>query len=249
MIKKLSLLAAVAALAACNGGGDGNTSSTAANDAPITPVAPPQGGDWTQVVTQTPQGGMLMGNPDAKVKVIEFASMTCPHCANFSQNGEPKLVENFVKTGQVSYEFRNFVTNPLDLTMSLVARCAGATPAFFKLTSQMFADQKAIFEKVQTVPAAEQQQLQTLPPAQQFQRMAQFAGLQEWAAQRGLPSAKTSACLSNQGEVDKLVQMSSDAVSQYNISGTPSFVINEQLADQTTTWETLEPAIREALGS
>ncbi|WP_205479188.1 thioredoxin domain-containing protein [Sphingomonas arenae] len=246
MIKKLSLLAAAAALSAC-GGGDGNTLN-ATNDAPITPVAAPNGGDWTQMVTQTPEGGMLMGNPDAKVKVIEFASMTCPHCAEFSAKGEPQLVDKYVKTGQVSYEFRNFVRDPLDLTMSLVARCAGPNPTFFKLTSQLFADQKAVFERVQAIPADQQQALQTLPAGQQFQKMAEFAGLPAWAAQRGLPSAKTSACLSDQATVDRLVQMTSDGTSQYNLTGTPSFVINGQLAEQTATWETLEPAIREALG-
>ena len=248
MIKKLSLLAAIGLLAACNSGGEGNATASS-NDAPITPIAPPNGGDWTQMVTQTAEGGMLMGNPDAKVKLIEFGSMTCPHCAEFGEKGVPALVDKYVKTGQVAFEFRNYVRDPLDLTMSLVARCAGATPAFFKLTEQMFGDQKTIFERIQAVPAAEQQKLQTLPPAQQFQSMARFAGLQEWAAQRGLPSAKTSACLSNQSEVDRLVQMTSDATSQFNISGTPSFVINGQLAEETATWEALEPKIREALGS
>ena len=245
MIKKLSLLAAATALSAC-GGGDGNTTATTSN-APITPVAAPNGGDWTQTVTQTPEGGMLMGNPDAKVKVIEFASMTCPHCAEFSAQGEPQLVEKYVKTGQVSYEFRNFVRDPLDLTMSLIARCSGPNPTFFKLTSQMFADQKAIFERVQAVPAAQQQALQTLPAGQQFQKMAEFAGLPAWAAQRGLPSSKTNACLADQGTVDRLVQMTSDGTSQYNLQGTPSFVVNGELV-QGSTWELLEPAIREALG-
>lgn len=246
MIRKLSLLAATATLAAC-GSTDGN-STAATSNAPITPVAAPNGGDWTQTVTQTPEGGMLMGNPDAKVKVIEYASMTCPHCAEFSATGEPQLVDRYVKTGQVSYEFRNFVRDPLDLTMSLIARCAGANPTFFKLTSQMFADQKGIFERVQAVPAAQQQALQGLPPGQQFQQMAQFAGLPAWAAQRGLPSSRTNACLADQGTVDRLVQVTSDGTSQYSLQGTPSFIVNGELV-QGSTWELVEPAIREELGS
>jgi protein-disulfide isomerase len=154
-----------------------------------------------------------------------------------------------VKTGQVSYEFRNFVRDPLDITMSLIARCAGATPQFFQLTNAMYADQKSMFDRLQTVPQQQLQALQNQPPAQQFQAYAKLAGLQEWAAQRGLPSGKTSQCLANQQEIEKLVQMNSDAVSQYNIPGTPSFVINGELAPETATWEALEPKLRAAVGS
>lgn len=251
-MKKLALLAAATLLAGC-GGGQGNDTAASGNAAPITPIAAPNNGDWTQMVRQTPEGGMLVGNPDAKVKVVEFSSMTCPHCANFSANGEPKLVDQYVKTGQVSFEFRNFVRDPLDITMALIARCAGATPQFFTLTKAMFADQKAIFERLQAVPPAQLQQLASLPPAQQFQRYAQFAGLQEFAAQRGLPSAKTSQCLANQQETEKLVQMNSDAVSNYQLSGTPTFLINNKVVEmpnvaEADVWKTLEQRIRDELG-
>lgn len=253
MIRKLSLLAAAATLAAC-GGNEGNSTATANTDAPITPIAAPQGGDWTQMVTQTPAGGFLMGNPEAPVKVVEFASMTCPHCAEFSREGEPKLVEEYVKSGRVSYEFRNYVMNPIDVTMSLVARCAGATPAFFKLTSQMYAEQKNILDRFQAVPPAELQALQAMPAGQQSQRIARLAGLQEWAAQRGLPSARTSQCLTNQAELDRLVQMASDTTTQFpDFRGTPAFVINGEMTEGPsqgqTPWQALEIDIREALGS
>lgn len=91
--------------------------------------------------------------------------------------------------------------------------------------------------------------MQSLPPAQQFQRMAQFAGVQEWAAQRGLPSGKTSQCLANQAEIDKIVQMNSDASSSYDIAGTPTFLVNGELvrpAAGQTNWQALEAAIKAA---
>lgn len=221
----------------------------AQNDSPaVAPVQAPNG-DWTKLVSQTSEGGMLMGNPQAKVKVVEFGSMTCSHCAEFSKEGEPKLVEQ-VKTGNVSFEFRNYVRDPLDITMALIARCAGATPQFFTLTDGMFADQKNIFDRLQAVPQDQLAAVQGLPPAQQFQRMAQFAGVQEWAAQRGLPSSKTGQCLANQAEIDRLVQMVSDSTTQYNIQGTPTFLINGEVVDikpGQKHWDALEPAIREAL--
>ena len=249
-MKKIALLVAVSLLAACNNGS--STNGTAADNTPLTPVAAPNGGDWTQMVRQTAEGGMLMGNPNAPVKVVEFSSMTCPHCAHFSENGQPPLVNNYVKTGQVSFEFRNFVRDPFDITMALIARCAGATPQFFTTTDALFKNQTAAFERIQAAPQAELQQLANLPPAQQFQRYAQYAGLQEFAAQRGLPSAKTSQCLANQQETEKLVQMNSDAVSNYQLSGTPTFLINNKVVDmpgvaENDVWKTLEQRIRDAL--
>ena len=67
-----------------------------------------------------------MGNPNAEVKLVEFGSMTCPHCAEFDEQGGKPLIDNYVKNGQVSFEFRNFVRDPFDMTASLIARCGGA---------------------------------------------------------------------------------------------------------------------------
>jgi protein-disulfide isomerase len=246
-MKKLTLLAAALLMSACGDKGADNTAAT--SNEPLTPIAAPNGGDWTKTVAQTAEGGMLLGNPNAKVKLIEFGSMTCPHCAEFSEKGSKKLTDEYVKSGQVSWEFRNFVRDPVDITMSLIARCAGATPQFFTLTESMYADQAAIFERYQATPPAQLQGLQSLPAAQQFQQIAKLAGLQEWAAQRGLPSGRTSQCLANQGEIERLVRMQTEAVDQFNVPGTPAFVINGELATETATWEALEPKLREALGS
>ncbi|GAA4023603.1 hypothetical protein GCM10022280_25450 [Sphingomonas swuensis] len=247
-MNKLMLGLAVSALAL--GASACKQEPTAQNDNPAAAPVQAPNGDWTKLVTQTTEGGMLMGNPQAKVKVVEFASMTCSHCADFSREGEPSLVEQYVKNGNVSFEFRNYVRDPLDMTASLITRCAGATPQFFTLTNALFADQKTVFEKLQSAPQDRLQALQTLPPGQQFQQMAQLSGLQEWAAQRGLPSGKTSQCLANQAEIDRLVQMLSDASTQYDIPGTPTFLVNGDVVDikvGTPTWQQLEAGIKKAL--
>ena len=241
----LTAAAAVLAVAGCDAE-QGNTGSNVSSE-PIEAVPPPEGGDWSQMVTQTPEGGYLMGNPNADVKLIEFASMTCPHCATFAETGFDPLVNDYVKTGRVAFEFRNFVRDPLDITMALLARC-GEPGRFFPMTEAMFENQEQFFQAVQSAPAEQQQALAQQPPAQQFAGYARLAGLQQWAAQRGLPSARQQQCLTNQAEIDRLVQTSSDAVAQYSIPGTPAFAINGELAENATTWETLEPAIREALG-
>ena len=86
-----------------------------------------------------------------------------------------------------------------------------------------------------------------VPPNRIFVEAANIAGLQQWAAQRGLPSAQANTCLANQAEVDKLVQIQTDAVSNFNVPGTPAFVINGKLVESASAWETLEPKLREAL--
>jgi protein-disulfide isomerase len=247
-MKKLTF--AVAASLLVLGAAGCKKQPTAANEgSQPAPVQAPNG-DWTKLVSQTSEGGMLMGNPQAKVKVVEFGSMSCSHCAEFSKEGEPKLVDQYVKNGNVSFEFRNFVRDPLDISLSLITRCVGATPQFFDLTQAAYADQKSFFDKLQAVPQQELSGLQGMTPAQQFTKMAGYSGAQEWAAQRGLPSAKTSQCLTNQAEIDRLVQMVSDASSQYTIEGTPTFLINNEVVDiqpGTPTWDQLEGAIKKAL--
>jgi protein-disulfide isomerase len=244
----IALAAACFATAACNTEKGSNTTTTASG--PVKPVAPPKDGNWTTVVSETAAGGFLMGNPNATVKVVEFGSMTCPHCAEFDAEGMKPLIENYVKSGRVSLEFRNFVRDPYDVAASLVARCGGTT-SFFGLTRGLYADQRDWVTKIQSADPSSMQQIQNLPPNQQFGEIAKIAGFQDWAAMRGLPAEKTAACLANQSEVDRLVQMQNDAISAYDIPGTPSFLLNEELVKiepGSTPWQQLETKIKAALG-
>ena len=241
------ILGSAALLAtACNA--EKGTSNTTASEVTAAPVAAPNNGDWSTIVSKTAEGGFLMGNPNAKVKLVEFASMTCPHCAEFEEQGAKPLIENYVKKGLVSYEFRNFVRDPFDVTASLIARCGGEA-SFFGLTRGLFADQRGWLGKIQAADPAQMQALQTMPPAQQFATIAEMAGLKQFASMRGVPRAKAETCLANEAEVNQLVQMNSDAVSGFSIPGTPSFVINGALVESTANWEQLEPKIKEALAS
>lgn len=250
MIKRtlfLSLAVASFATAACNAEKGSETATK--NYGPIEPVAAPNNGDWTTVVSQTAEGGFVMGNPNASVKLVEFGSMTCPHCAEFDETGVKPLVDTYVKSGRVSYEFRNYVMNPYDMAASLVARCGGPT-SFFGLTRGLYAEQNEWIGKIQAADPQAMQRIQALPPQQQLPEIASIAGFQQWAAMRGVPAAKSAACLSSQAEVDRLVQMNSDAAA-YNIPGTPSFLLNGELVEikpGTPVWTQVESKIRDALG-
>jgi protein-disulfide isomerase len=241
----LASAVAVVALAGCNKNQGNNV---AANEqVSIKPVAPPPGGDWTQAVTATPAGGFLMGNANAKVKLIEYGSLTCPHCREFDEKGVPTLVDKYVKTGQVSWEFRNYVRDAFDLTASLIARCNGAK-GFFPLSRALYKDQPSWVAKIQATPPQQLETLQNLPQNQQFVQLGTVAGFQQWAAMRGVPEAKANQCLSNTSSVDQLVQMTSDATSQYpDFPGTPTFIVNGKMLEKTATWEALEPQLKDAL--
>lgn len=208
--------------------------------------------DWTSVVTATPAGGFVMGNPNARVKLIEFGSMTCPHCREFDAMGVPHLLAGYVEKGEVSWEFRNYVRDAFDVTASLVARCDGAK-SFFPLTRALYKDQDSWVAKVRQTPEDKLSPIHDLPPSREFVALANVAGFQQWGARHGVPVARSNQCLGKTASVEQLVQMASNAEKQFpDFKGTPSFVINGTLVDfgpitAEQVWPTLESKIQAAL--
>jgi protein-disulfide isomerase len=240
---------AALALAACKKTNDGGSSPAPANDSvTITQANPPPGGTWADVVNATSAGGYMMGNPNAKVKLLEIGSLSCPHCQKFEEEGAPKLIANYVKNGSVSWEFRPYVIHgAIDMAANLVATCNGVK-TFFPLTEALYKDQASWLGKVETTPQDKLSQIQNLPTNQVFVQMASLLGLQDWAAARGVPQAKSNQCLSDQKMIDRQVQITSDVNSQFpNFAGTPSFAINGKLLSETAGWDKLEPQLKDAL--
>jgi protein-disulfide isomerase len=236
---------AIDAIAGCK-----SKQGDAATNAPakVRQVTPPKGGDWSQLVNPTPAGGFVMGNPNAKVKLVEFGSMTCPHCREFDEKGASTLISKYVKTGKVSWEFRNYVRDGFDIAAALVARCNGAK-SFFPLTRALYKDQPNWVGRIQAAPESQLKAMQDLPPNRQFVALGKVAGFPQWAAARGLPQAKANQCLSNPRSVDQLVDMANDTTTQFpDFQGTPTFVINGTMLDRTATWEALEPQLKKAVG-
>jgi protein-disulfide isomerase len=243
-------LALALLLSACGGesGAGGNNSTNAAGGTSAAAVPAPKGGDWTETVSATPEGGFVMGNPNAKVKLVEFASLTCHVCQEFAVNGEADLIEKYVKTGQVSFEIRNFVRDAADLGAALLSRCGGARP-YFKLTDQLYAAQDEWIGKLQKMSPEVQQQLSELEPQQQVAAMAQQAGLVDFVRVRGVPTEKAQACLADQKALQQLVDMNQKSTAQYQIQGTPTFLINNEVVQNAANWTALEPELRKALGT
>jgi protein-disulfide isomerase len=244
----LTCAVAVAALAACNKNQNQNESAPAANETvTITQATPPPGGTWADVVNAT-SDGFMMGNPNAKVKLVEIGSLSCPHCKAFEDEGAPTLIEKYVKPGNVSWEFRPYVIHgPIDMAADLIVRCNGVK-TFFPLAQGLYKDQATWMAKVEAAPQDKLNQIQNLPTNQVFVEMANVLGLQDWAAARGVPQAKSNQCLSDQKMINHEVQVTSNVNSQYpDFQGTPSFAINGTLLANTASWDKLRPQLDAAL--
>lgn len=206
-----------------------------------------QARDWTRSVARTADGAFVQGNPNAKVKVVEYLSLTCPHCAHFEQEGIKPLTANYIRTGLVSYEVRHILFNSLDFTASIMARCNG--PAFFfSVTPTVFAQQtKWMTQGIAWSKTAKG--LEKLKPEQALPVIAAGAGLDVLFASRGLPKAKANACLGNLAELQALASLARDAQENRGINATPTFVINGTRMEGAGTWANVEAALKAALAA
>lgn len=243
MSKLRYALAALPLMIAGCGDGAGNGVVTAD---PVANVAAPAGQAWVDTVAVTPEGGYRMGNPDAPIKLVEFGSRTCHVCAAFDAEAIEPLKAKYIATGKLSYEYRDYLRNPLDIAASLIGQCNGVEP-FFPLVHQMMAGQEAILAKAQAMDQAAAARIGALPPARQYTAYAEAVGLIDWAKQRGVAEPKVRQCLADTAKADALVAANAKASEQYQISGTPTFLINGRKAD-VISWAELEPLIRAAGG-
>ncbi len=202
--------------------------------------------DWLAVSAATPEGGFRLGNPDAKVKLVEFASLTCPHCRDFHAEAFEKIKAQYVASGNVSYEYRNFVLNGPDFVASLLARCQGAGP-FFGLLNSFYADQTSWIQPFTTLTPADQAKLQALPADQQLAMLGTLGKLDVYVRARGIPKARFDACLVDKGALNALETMRKQATDTYKLTGTPGFIINGTTQEGVFTWAQLEPKLQSAL--
>ena len=233
-MKRTLLLAILAAAAAIP-----------ATAAPAQPAAAPTQRDWTQTVVATPERGFRIGNPDAPVKVVEYLSLTCPHCAQFAREGTPQLIANYVRSGRVSLEYRNFVLNPIDATVSVLARCA--TPAnYFRMSEHLFATQAEWHGRVRDVVAAQREQINALPINERLARVADIGGLIAMAGQFGISADEARRCLTDEQSMFRISEIA-QAAEEMGVQGTPTFLINGTLVN-VNSWPEIEALIRQAGG-
>jgi protein-disulfide isomerase len=205
-------------------------------------AAPP---NWTRTVTTGANNAFVMGNPKAKVRVVEYLSYSCSHCAHFNAEATPVLKADYIAKGMVALELRNAVRDRYDMTASLLARCGGAA-RFFGNSDALFAAQDALMAKASVYESTSDAPAAT-PVNEALKGVARGAGLVELMAKRGYTSAQLDACLIDKRNQDAVLAMTREAWETRKIPGTPTILVNGE-ATAAGTWELVEPRIRSALG-
>jgi protein-disulfide isomerase len=160
-----------------------------------------------------------LGNPRAKVTVIEYASASCPHCARFNNEVFPAFKKKYIDTGKVHYVFREFLTEPVQFagTAFMIARCAG-DKKYFAVLDDVFRQQEAIYQSGDL-----------------------GGGLLKVASQFGMNKEQINACLDKK-EVDALNERLT-AADKAGIEATPTFLIGDKKLEGEQTLDELSAAI------
>lgn len=168
---------------------------------------------------------LILGNADAKVTIVEYASMTCGHCKQFHTKVLPDLKKKYVDTGKVRLVFREFPLDPRAFAASMLARCAGGDKTLPMIS--------ALFET-----QADWAYVKENPTPKLF----------EIAKQAGFTQESFDKCLTDQGLLDKLTAIRTRAAETFGVNATPTFYINGKKLTEPPTVEgfdkTLEPLLK-----
>jgi protein-disulfide isomerase len=235
---KLGRPIAIAALAAL--------ASLAAPPAQQANAAPPPrsgnslGTNWNGVIAVTRQGGYLVGNPNAAVKLIEYVSYTCPHCAEFEKEADTTLRMAFIANGKGSIEYRSLLRNKIDVAVTLLVTC-GSVSKFRGNHTAMLRGQERWFHG----PSQGEQQRWSSPDfATSMRAIANDLKLYDVMANRGYTRPQLDRCLMNREAANKLAAQTQFAVEELKVQGTPSFILNGQL-QEAHDWAALRPRLME----
>ncbi len=233
----------VLGLAACKKD-DAASSGPVAESSPLAKVAAPAGKAWNDMVEPSADGGMVMGNPAAPIKLVEYGSLSCPHCARMAAEGFPKLTSDYVPSGRVSLEYRSFAIHPIDVPMTMLVNCA-PKESFFPLVEQIYGNFDSLLGGAETKEAlANADKAMSLPENQRFIAVAAAQGLTPFFAARGISVDQSNTCLSNFAKANE-VAAHSKAYSDAGIDSTPTMFINGSKVEGNT-WAEVEAALQRA---
>ncbi len=200
---------------------------------------------WSSTVTTSPIGAFLVGNPAAKVRLVEYFSYTCHICADFAKAGSLPLKTGYVDRGLVLFEYRNLVRDPVDMTAALLARCGGPK-AFAGNHQAIFAAFPAFIAKVQKATEAQQKSWFEGTTAERARKIAAGTGLTALMRARGYTQAQIDAALDSEVAQAELTGMTNIGLNADRVQGTPSFFVNGRNAG-VTGWPALKSKLDLAL--
>lgn len=236
-MKKFIGIAAVA-VAAVAAGGWWLTSGNGAGAPGTTQLAPLAGS--AQAQTATPGSvdtsrviEMAVGAEDAPVTIVEYASFTCPHCANFNTGVYRQIHENYIETGVVRFIHREVYFDAFGLWAAMVARCGGPE-RYFGITDMLFEQQR---DWARAQPSAGQSESEAV--AEALRRIGRRAGMND---------AEINACLSDRDMATAMMEVYRVNAERDNVRATPSFMINGR-AYSNMSYADFEAAIAQARGN
>jgi protein-disulfide isomerase len=202
--------------------------------------------DWLNVVAPTADGGVRVGNPQAKVKLVEYFSTTCPHCAAFSKEAYPTILSKYVSGGQVSFEVRLALRDAIDLVAAKSARCA-APQRYFATLEDVMGTQSDWEPKAIDWVDAHRDELNGPNKDKAIHALLTGAGIEAIVGKHGVTPAALGACLTSKPINDALERSTNDAWNVRKIDGTPNFMINNVIQSTVYGWAGLEPLIQAAI--
>lgn len=192
-------------------------------------------------ITAGSDGSHIIGNPAARVKLVEYVSYTCPHCAHFAAELAGPLRTTYLPAGTVSVEIRHLVRDPVDMAMAVAANC-GAPARFVGRHEALMAAQGRFMSAAQATTAQQRQAWSAATPAQRLRHVADDVGVTAWMRERGFTAQQINACMADVALQQRLVRQTNAAIDA-GVQGTPSFAINGQLQADVHAWEQLRPLI------
>ena len=200
--------------------------------------------NWLRVSSRTAEGAIVIGNPAAKLKLVEYLSLTCPHCALMSGESMEPLKRDYIARGLVSFEVRHAVRDGYDFVASLLSRC-GPPADYLDAMETLFATQGEWESKAMAV--SDDPDFEKKSPAEKMAFAAHAAGFDSFFAKRGMTPKAYAACLADAGAQKQLGQMAAYAWERDKIAGTPSFVLNGVPLDGLAHWADLEAQLKAGL--
>ena len=164
----------------------------------------------------------ILGAADAGVTIIEYASLTCPHCAAFHKFTMPQVKEHWIDPGKARLVFRHYPLDGLALRAATLADCFEGE-RFFTFLGALFDGQK------RWTTAAD--------PTAELSRMARLAGLSQ---------ERVKACMNDQSSMNKILEGMRDAQKTYDVQSTPTFVVNGRKLSGAMTYEDFDKVLQEA---
>lgn len=206
------------------------------------PQAAASGGNWNAAIAVTPSGSHVLGNPAAPVKVAEYISYTCPHCAHFAVESEGPLRLAYVGPGKVSVEVRHLVRDPIDMTAALLTNC-GDRSRFFIRHMAFLRGQETWLARLGTMSEAQRQRWSSGDTITRMRAIAADFGFYAIMERLGYSRPATDRCLADTAMASRLVAQTA-AARRDGVEGTPSFMIGDVLLAGTHDWRSLDLQLR-----